>query len=136
MARQDLVTGIPSSRQKRRKELITDKENVLVVEIYASLKRGDFKEYQKLKEVKRLSRRQRKRIKDETIDRIVSSPLSNRMIEPTVIDEKALNCIIEMGMLTKIFHRCLIDENVFVKTRDDVLKRHSVTHSILSLVEG
>ena len=106
------------------------------MEMYASLKRGDFKEYQKMKEDKRLSRRQRKRIKDEAIDRIISSPLSNRMIEPTAIDENALGCIIEMGMLTKIFHLGLIGENVFVKTKDDVLKRHSATHSILSLVEG
>ena len=53
--RQGLVTGIPSSRQKRRKDLITDKENELVMEMYASLKRGDFKEHQKLKEDKRLS---------------------------------------------------------------------------------
>lgn len=104
--------------------------------MYASLKRGDVKEYQKLKEDKCLSRRQRKRIKDEAIDRIVSSPLSNRMIESTAIDENALDCIIEMGMLTKIFHLGLIDENVFVKTKDDVLKRHSTTHSILSLAEG
>lgn len=136
ISRQGLVTGIPSSRQKRRKDLITDKENELVMEMYASLKRGDFKEHQKLKEDKRLSRRQRKRIKDEAIDRIVSSPLSNRMIEPTAIDENALDCIVEMGMLIKIFHLGLIDENVFVKTKDDVLKRHSATHSILSLVEG
>ena len=104
--------------------------------MYASLKRGDFKEYQKLKEDKRLSRRQRKRIKDEAIDRIVLSPLSNRMIEPTAIDENALGCIIEMGMLTKIFHLGLIGENLFVKTKDAVLKRHSATHSILSLAEG
>lgn len=48
----------------------------------------------------------------------------------------ALDCIVEMGMLIKIFHLGLIDENVFVKTKDDVLKRHSATHSILSLVEG
>ncbi len=65
--------------------------------MYASLKRGDFKEHQKLKEDKRLSRRQRKRIKDEAIDRIVSSPLSNRMLEPSAIDENVLYCIIEMG---------------------------------------
>ena len=136
ISRQGLVTGIPSSRQKRRKDLITDKENELVMEMYASLKRGDFKKHQKLKEDKGLSRRQRKMIKDEAIDRIVSSPLSNRMIEPTAIDENALDCIVEMGMLTKIFHLGLIDENVFVKTKDDVLKRHSATHSILSLVEG
>lgn len=108
----------------------------MVMEMYASLKRGNFKEYQKLKEDKRLSRRQRKRIKDEAIDRIVSSPLSNSMIEPTAIDENALYCIIEMGILTKIFHLGLIGENVFVKTKNDVLKRHSATHSILSLVEG
>lgn len=108
----------------------------MVMEVYASLKKGDFKEYQKLKEDKRLSRRQRKRIKDEAIDRIVSSPLSNSMIEPTAIDENALDCIIEMGMLTKIFHLGMIGENVFVKTKDSVLKRHSATHSILSLVEG
>lgn len=107
-----------------------------MMEMYASLKRGDFKEYQKLKDDKCLSRRQRKRIKDEAIDRIVSSPFSNRMLEPTAIDENALDCIVEMGMLTKIFHLGLIEENVFVKTRDDVLKRHGATHSILSLVEG
>lgn len=106
------------------------------MEVYASLKRGDFKEYQKLKDDKSLSRRQRKRIKDEAIDRIVSSPLSNRMLESTAIDQNALYCIIEMGMLTKIFHLGLIEENVFVKTKDDILKRHSATHSILSLVEG
>lgn len=106
------------------------------MKMYASLKRGDLKEYQRLKEAKHLSKRQRKRIKDEAIDRIVSAPLSNRMLEPTAIDENALDCIIEMGMLTKIFHLGLIGENVFVKTKDDVLKRHSATHSILSLVEG
>lgn len=106
------------------------------MKMYASLKRGDLKEYQRMKEEKHLSRRQRKKIKDEAIDRIVSSPLSNRMIEPVSIDESALDCIIEMGMLTKIFHLGLIDENVFVKTKDSVLKRHSATHSILSLVEG
>lgn len=104
--------------------------------IYASLKRGDLQEYRKLKEDKRLSRRQRKRNKDEAIDRIVSSPLSNRMIETTAIDENALDCILEMGMLSKAFHLGLIDEAVFLKTKDDVLKRHSVTHSILSLVKG
>lgn len=108
----------------------------MVMEVYASLKRGNFKEYQKLKDDKRLSRRQRKRIKDEAIDRIVSAPLSNRMHEPTAIDENALDCIVEMGMLTKIFHLGLIDENVFVKTKDDVLKRHNAAHSILSLVGG
>lgn len=89
----------------------------MVMEMYASLKRGNFTEYQKLKDDKCLSRRQRKRIKDEAIDRIVSAPLSNRMIEPTAIDENALDCIVEMGMLTKIFHLGLIGENVFVKRR-------------------
>ena len=108
----------------------------MVMKMYASLKRGDLKEYRKLKEEKNLSRRQRKKIKDEAIDRIVFSPLSNKMIEPLSIDGSALDCILEMGMLTKIFHLGLIDENVFVKTKDDVLKRHSATHSILSLVEG
>lgn len=121
---------------KRRKDFITDKENELVMKMYASLKRGDLKEYRKLKEEKHLSRRQRKKIKDEAIDRIVSSPLSNKMIEPLSIDGSALDCILEMGMLSKIFHLGLIDEAVFVKTKDDVLKRHSATHSILSLVEG
>ena len=106
------------------------------MKMYASLKRGDLKEYRKLKEEKHLSRRQRKKIKGEAIDRIASSPLSNRMIEPLSIDESALDCILEMGMLSKIFHLGLIDENVFVKTKDDVLKRHSAAHSILSLVEG
>lgn len=106
------------------------------MKMYASLKRGNLKEYQRLKEEKHLSRRQRKRIKDEAIDRIVSSPLSNRMIEPTAIDENALYCIIEMGVLTKIFQLGLIGENVFVKTKDDILKRHSATHSILSLFGG
>lgn len=135
-ARQGLVTEIPSSRQKRRKDLITDKEKELVVEIYASLKRGDFKEYQKLKEDKHLSRRQRKMIKDETIDRIVSSPLSNRMIEPTAIDEKALDCILEMGMLSKIFHLGLIDEAVFLKTKEDILGRYHVSYFIVLLANG
>lgn len=121
---------------KRRKDFITDKENELVMKMYASLKRGDLKEYQRLKEEKHLSRRQRKKIKDEAIDRVVSSPLSNKMIEPLSIDESALDCILEMGMLMKIFHLGLIDENVFVKTKGDVLKRHSATHSILSLVGG
>lgn len=107
-----------------------------MMEMYASLKRGDFKEYQKLKEDKRLSRRQRKRIKDEAIDRIVSSPLSNRMIEPTAIDENALGCIIEMGMLTKIFHLGLIDEAVFLKTKDDILRRCHVPSFIVSLTNG
>lgn len=125
------MTGIPSSRKKRRKDLITDKENVLVMEMYASLKRGDFKEYLKLKEDKRLSRRQRKRIKDEAIDRIVSSPLSNKMLESTAIDENALDCVIEMGMLTKMFHLGLIDENVFVKTKDSVLKTQRYSFDIV-----
>lgn len=121
---------------KRRKDFITDKENELVMKMYASLKRGDLKEYQRMKEEKHLSRRQRKKIKDEAIDRIVFSPLSNKMIEPLSIDGSALDCILEMGMLSKIFHLGLIGETVFLKTKDDVLKRHSATHSILSLVEG
>lgn len=104
--------------------------------MYASLKRGDLKEYRKLKEEKNLSRRQRKRIKDEAIDRIASSPLSNRMIEPLSIDESALDCIIEMGMLSKIFHLGLIDEAVFLKTKDDILGRYHVSSFVVSLANG
>lgn len=104
--------------------------------MYASLKRGDFKEYQKLTDDKCLSRRQRKRIKDEAIDRIVSSPLSNRMLESTAIDENALDCILEMGMLSKVFHLGLIDEAVFLKTKDDTLRRYHVPSFIVSLTNG
>lgn len=108
----------------------------MVMETYASLKRGDFKEYQKLKEDKRLSRRQRKKIKDEAIDRIVFSPLSNKMIEPLSIDGSALDCILEMGMLSKIFHLGLIDEAVFLKTKNDILRRCHVPSFIVSLTNG
>ena len=104
--------------------------------MYASLKRGNFTEYQKLKDDKCLSRRQRKRIKDEAIDRVVSSPLSNRMIEPLSIDESALDCILEMGMLSKIFHLGLIDEAVFLKTKDDILRRYHVPSFIVLLTNG
>ena len=101
--------------------------------MYGSLKRGDLRGYERLKEEKRLSRRERKRIKDEAIAKIVSSPLSSRMIEPSAIDESALGCILEMGMLTKIFHLGLIDETVFLKTKDDVIRRHNVPFPIVSL---
>lgn len=106
------------------------------MKMYASLKRGDLKEYQRMKEEKHLSRRQRKKIKGEAIDRIVSSPLSNRMIEPVSIDESALDCILELGMLSKIFHLGLIDEAVFLKTKDDILGRYRVSSFIVSLANG
>lgn len=106
------------------------------MKMYASLKTGDLKEYRKLKEEKHLSRRQRKKIKDEAIDRIASSPLSNRMIEPLSIDESALVCILEMGMLSKIFHLGLIDEAVFLKMKDDILRRYHVPSFIVSLTNG
>lgn len=108
----------------------------MVMKMYASLKRGDLKEYRKLKEEKNLSRRQRKKIKDEAIDRIVFSPLSNKMIEPLSIDGSALDCILEMGMLSKIFHLGLIDEAVFLKTKDDILRRCHVPSFIVSLTNG
>lgn len=106
------------------------------MKMYASLKRGDLKEYRKLKEEKHLSRRQRKKIKDEAIDRIVSSPLSNKMIEPLSIDGSALDCILEMGMLSKIFHLGLIDEAVFLKTKEDILGRYHVSYFIVLLANG
>ncbi|MEI3533009.1 MAG: hypothetical protein V8Q90_05305 [Bacilli bacterium] len=106
------------------------------MKMYASLKRGDLKEYQRLKEEKHLSRRQRKKIKDEAIDRVVSSPLSNKMIDPLSIDESTLDCILEMGMLSKIFHLDLIDEAVFLKTKDDTLRRYHVPFFIVSLTNG
>ena len=121
---------------KRRKDFITDKENELVMKMYASLKRGDLKEYQRMKEEKHLSRRQRKKIKDEAIDRIVFSPLSNKMIEPLSIDGSALDCILEMGMLSKIFHLGLIDETMFLKTKDDILRKCHVPSFIVSLTNG
>lgn len=106
------------------------------MKMYASLKRGDLKEYRKLKEEKNLSRRQRKKIKDEAIDRIVFFPLSNKMIEPLSIDGSALDCILEMGMLSKIFHLGLIDEAVFLKTKDDILRRCYVPSFIVLLTNG
>lgn len=125
---------MPSSRQKKEEELITDKENELVIAMYSALKRGDMSEYRRLKEEKGLSRRQRKRIKDEAIAKIVSSPLSNKMIEPDAVDVNALDCILEIGMLAKIFQSGLIDDGVYAKTRDDVLKRYDMAQAIVSLI--
>lgn len=124
---------MPSSRQEKEGKLITDKENELVIDMYTALKRGDMSEYRRLKEKKGLSRRQRKRIKDEAIAKIVSSPLSNKMIEPDAVDVDALDCILEIGMLAKIFQSGLIDDGVYAKTRDDVLKRYGMVQPIVSL---
>ena len=124
---------MPSSRQEKEGKLITDKENELVIGMYSALKRGDMSEYRRLKEKKGLLRRQRKRIKDEAIAKIVSSPLSNKMIEPDAVDVNALDCILEIGMLAKMFQTRLIDENVYSKTRDDVLKQHGMPQPIVSL---
>ena len=105
----------------------------MVIDMYTALKRGDMSEYRRLKEKKGLSRRQRKRIKDEVIAKIVSSPLSNKMIEPDAVDVNALDCILEIGMLAKIFQSGLIGEGVYAKTRDDVLKRYGMAQPIVSL---
>ncbi len=102
--------------------------------MYTALKRGDMSEYRRLKEKKGLSRRQRKQIKDETIAKIVSSPLSNKMIESDAVDVNALDCILEIGMLAKIFQSGLIVEGVYAKTRDDVLKRYGMAQPIVSLI--
>ncbi len=125
---------MPSSRQEKEEKLITDKENELVIAMYSALKRGDMSEYRRLKEKKGLSRRQRKRIKDEAIAKIVSSPLSNKMIDPDAVDLDALDCILEIGMLAKIFQSELIDDGVYSKTREDVLKRYGMAQSIVSLI--
>lgn len=102
--------------------------------MYSALKRGDMSEYRRLKEEKGLSRRQRKRIKDEAIARIASSPLSNEMIEPKAVDTNALDCVLEIGMLAKIFQSGLIDEGVYSKTREDVLRRYGMPQPIVSLI--
>ena len=105
----------------------------MIMAMYSALKRGDMSEYRRLKEEKGLSRRKRKRIKDEAIARIVSSPLSSTMVEPDAVDVNALDCILEIGMLAKIFQSGLIDESVYAKTRDDVLKRYGMAQPIVSL---
>lgn len=114
-------------------KFITDKENELITAMYSALKRGDTSECRRFKEEKGLSRRQRKRIKDEAIARIASSPLSNKMIEPNAVDVNALDCILEIGMLAKIFQSGLIDDDDYAKTRDDVLKRYGMAQPIVSL---
>lgn len=106
----------------------------MVMAMYSALKRGDMSEYQRLKEEKGLSRRQRKRIKDEAIAKIVSSPLSNKMTEPETMDANALDCVLEIGMLAKIFQNGLIDEDVYSKTRKDVLRRYGMPQPIVSLI--
>ena len=106
----------------------------MVIDMYTALKRGDMSEYRRLKEKKGLSRRQRKRIKDEAIAKIVSSPLSNKMIEPDAVDVDALDCILEIGMLAKIFQSGLIDESVYAKTRENVIKRYGMVQPIVSLM--
>lgn len=106
----------------------------MIMAMYSALKRGDMSEYRMLKEEKGLSRRKRKRIKDEAIARIVSSPLSSKMIEPDAVDVNALDCILEIGMLAKIFQSGLIDEDIYSKTREDVLRRYGMPQPIVSLM--
>lgn len=51
--------------------------------------------------------------------------------EDGIIDGKAMDSIMEIGMLVKILQAGLIDEGVFIKAKEDVSKRYSIHHSFL-----
>ena len=55
------------------------------------------------------------------------------MIEPDAVDLDALDCILEIGMLAKIFQCGFIDDGVYSKTREDVLRRYGMAQPIVSL---
>lgn len=55
-------------------------------------------------------------------------PISNELVEPEdgIIDAKALDYIMEIGMLVKIYQAGLIDEGMFIKAKEDVSKRYGI----------
>lgn len=55
-------------------------------------------------------------------------PISNDLVDPEdgIVDVKALDYIMEIGMLVKIFQAGLIDEGMFIKAKGDVSKRYGI----------
>lgn len=53
--------------------------------------------------------------------------------EDGIIDGKAMDSIMEIGMLVKILQAGLIDEGVFIKAKEDVSKRYSIHHSFFGI---
>lgn len=58
-------------------------------------------------------------------------PISNELIEPEggIVDVKALDYIMEIGLLVKILQAGLIGENAFAKAKENVSKRYGNHHS-------
>ena len=68
----------------------------------------------------------------ERMERLAEEyPISNELIEPEdgIVDVKALDYIMEIGMLVKILQAGLIDENAFAKAKENVSKRYGNHHS-------
>lgn len=80
------------------------------------------------------TRRQYYASKKETMERLASEyPISNELIDPEdgIIDENALDYVMEIGMLVKIHQAGLIDDRTFIKAKDDVSKRYGIHYSFL-----
>ena len=75
------------------------------------------------------TRRQYYASRKETMERLAEEyPISNELVEPEdgIIDAKALDYIMEIGMLVKIYQAGLIDENTFAKAKENVSKRYGI----------
>lgn len=70
----------------------------------------------------------------EEMERLVSEyPISNELVDPEdgIVDENALNYVMEIGMLVKVYQAGLIDERMLAKIKDYVSKRYSTHYSFL-----
>ena len=59
--------------------------------------------------------------------------ISNELVdsEDGIVDENALDYVMEIGMLVKVYQVGLIDERMLVKIKDDTSKRYSTHYSFL-----
>ena len=80
------------------------------------------------------TRRQYYASRKEEMERLASEyPISNELVDPEdgIVDENALDYVMEIGMLVKVYQVGLIDERMLVKIKDDISKRYSTHYSFL-----
>ncbi|MDD6302697.1 MAG: hypothetical protein PUA56_05335 [Bacillales bacterium] len=109
-----------------------------LIEGLDTLKNKGFEAFNKLQlanaleDEKKASRREYYAFKNKCESYIYSDfPISNKLVEPDgEIDTKALDYIMEIGMLVKIYQAGLLSEDMFLKVKTDVSKRYKIYSNV------
>ena len=137
-----LGTGKPGFRLDRNKEgkEYNGTTHEKVMESYLTLKNKghkafcDFYQENTREGERKPPRRQYYASRKEEMERLASEyTISYELVdsEDGIVDENALDYVMEIGMLVKVYQVGLIDERMLVKIKDDTSKRYSTHYSFL-----